>query len=136
MQAGQRELCVTGKKFGMASPSAPVSAGRSKVLRLVLSLVVIAAIGGAGWYFNRDSAQNANVGDCLNGGTADDMKIVKCDAADADVTVVGKVAGKTQSEAMTDGETVCQAFPDATSILWWGKAGKTGDVLCLKSVKP
>ncbi|MEV4512811.1 hypothetical protein AB0K00_28040 [Dactylosporangium sp. NPDC049525] len=105
------------------------------MLRLVLSLVVIAAIGGVAWFLNRDSAENANVGDCLHEVKANDLKIVKCDAADADAKVVGKVGGKTQSEATTDGETVCQAFPDATSILWWGKSGQKGDVLCLQDLK-
>ncbi|MEV0134334.1 hypothetical protein AB0H83_38475 [Dactylosporangium sp. NPDC050688] len=125
----------TAPDAGATTPQTPSGGGRSKVLRFVGPIAVLLVLAGIVWYFNRDSAENANVGDCLHEVSANDLKIVKCDAADADVTVVGKVGGKTQSEAMTDGETVCKAFPDATSILWWGKAGQKGDVLCLKDLK-
>jgi hypothetical protein len=104
----------------------------SKVVRLVGSLVVLLVLAGVGWYLNRDAGENAKVGDCLHQSGTNEVKIVKCDAADADFSVIGKVENKKESEAT---ETACAAFPETAASYWWGKAGKDGDVLCLKSLK-
>jgi hypothetical protein len=119
----------------MASPEAPVSAGRSKILRYALLAVVAIAVIGGGWYFNRDAALNAKAGDCVHQSGANDLKIVKCDAADADFKVVGKVDDKPESVAMGADSTVCEAFAETTNVYWEGKKGKNGDVLCLQSLK-
>ena len=119
----------------MASPTAPVSAGRSKVLKFVGWLVVLAVIAGVGWYLNRDAALNAKSGDCVHQVSANELKIVKCDATDADFKVVGKVDDKPESAAMGADSTVCNAFAETTNVYWEGKPGKNGDVLCLQDLK-
>lgn len=117
------------------TPEAPTTAGRSKVLKYVGLAILIAALVGGGWYLNRDSAENAKVGDCLHEVSANELKIVDCTSADADYSVVGKVGGQASSVASDPNTTVCQAFPDATGLYWWGKSGRKGDVLCFKELK-
>ncbi|MET7426596.1 hypothetical protein [Dactylosporangium sp. NPDC005555] len=104
----------------------------SKVTRLVISGVVLAAIAGGSWFFSRDNGQNAKLGDCLHQVASDDVKIVKCDSSDADFSVVGKVEDKTQAEASG---SACEPFAEAESVFWWGSSGSKGDVLCLKPLK-
>lgn len=104
----------------------------SKTVRFIGAIVVLIIIGVGGWYFNRDNGQNAKVGDCLHQVSTNEVKIVKCDASNADFSVVGKVDNKKRSEAT---ETACAAFPEAAASYWWGKDGADGDVLCLKSLK-
>ncbi|GAA1526134.1 hypothetical protein GCM10009827_048640 [Dactylosporangium maewongense] len=107
----------------------------SKVVRFGVSIVVLVVLAGIGWYLNRDSAEKANVGDCMHKASANELKIVKCGDADADFSVIGKVADKKESDAMSDEKNVCEAFPETTDLYWWGEAGKNGDVLCLKNLK-
>jgi hypothetical protein len=118
---GQRKRSVTGRNFRM-----------SKVVKFAGSLLVLAILAGVGWYLNRDAGENAKVGDCLHQVSSNEVKIVKCDAADADFSVIGKVENKKQTEAT---ETACAAFPETAASYWWGKSGKDGDVLCLKALK-
>src|SRR6266545_1443569 len=85
---------------------------------------------------------NARVGDCLAGQTMDsstaeevsDIKIVPCTAADAKYKVVGIVAGKTEAQFKVD-DHLCDAYPSAVSVLWQGRTGGAGSVLCLAAVK-
>ncbi|MGI5176970.1 LppU/SCO3897 family protein [Dactylosporangium sp. CA-152071] len=107
----------------------------SKVVRFGVSIVVLVVLAGIGWYLNRDSAEKANVGDCMHKVAANELKIVKCGGADADFSVVGKVGDKKESDAMSDEKNVCEAFSEATTLYWWGESGKNGDVLCLKDLK-
>ncbi|GAB3827096.1 hypothetical protein GCM10027610_009800 [Dactylosporangium cerinum] len=93
---------------------------------------MLAILAGVGWYLNRDSGENAKVGDCLHQVSSSEVKIVKCDAADADFSVIGKVENKKQTEAE---QSACDAFPETAATYWWGKAGQAGDVLCLKALK-
>jgi hypothetical protein len=106
----------------------PVKSGR-RGLRLIISLVVLVVIGVGAWWFSRDAALNANVGDCLHQKGANDLAIVKCDSADANFTVLGKVADKAESET----DNACEQFTDATNTYWEGKSGQKGTVLCLKA---
>ncbi|WP_433075668.1 LppU/SCO3897 family protein [Dactylosporangium sp. CA-052675] len=122
---------------GQPAVAAPASSGKRRQVTILLSLVVLlGALLGAAWYFNRDAAMNANVGDCLHNPGDDKLKIVKCDGGDADFVVLGKVSGKAQSEATSPFTSVCDQWPDSTNTFWQGEQGKKGDVLCLKSTKP
>ncbi|MDG6108446.1 hypothetical protein Daura_15080 [Dactylosporangium aurantiacum] len=107
----------------------------SKVVRFGISIVVLLVLAGIGWYLNRDSAENAKVGDCLHEVKANELKIVECGGADAQYSVVGKVGNQDASVARDPNTTVCQAFPEATGLYWWGESGKKGDVLCFKEIK-
>ena len=85
---------------------------------------------------------DAKIGDCLAGDTMDsstakevkDIRIVRCDAADAKYKVVGVVAGKTESQFNSD-DNICDAYPSAVSELWQGRTGEAGSVLCLAPAK-
>jgi hypothetical protein len=82
------------------------------------------------------------VGDCLAGETMDsttakevtDIRIVRCDAADAKYKVVGIVHGKTESQFNAE-DNICDAYPSAVSELWQGRTGGVGSVLCLADAK-
>ncbi|MEU7867517.1 hypothetical protein [Dactylosporangium sp. NPDC049140] len=117
-------------------PAPPVRSGKRRQITILLSLVVLLGVLlGLAWFFNRDAATNANVGDCLHNPGDDKLKIVKCDSADADYSVLGKISGKDQSEATSPFTSVCDQWPDSTNTFWQGEAGKKGDVLCLKKTK-
>ncbi|WP_433617759.1 LppU/SCO3897 family protein [Dactylosporangium sp. CA-139114] len=121
---------------GQPAVAAPPRSGKRRPVTILLSLVVLLGVLlGAAWYFNRDAAANANVGDCLHDPGDSKLKIVKCDGGDADFVVLGKVSGKKQSEATGPFTSVCDQWPDSTNTFWQGEQGKQGDVLCLKSTK-
>ncbi|GAA2358861.1 LppU/SCO3897 family protein [Dactylosporangium salmoneum] len=118
----------------LQQPVAPQPAKKGiKVPRLVISLVVLVVLGGVGWYLSRDDALNAKVGDCLHQKGANDLSIVKCDSADADFSVLGRVENKTESEV--DAKDVCDQWADTSATYWEGKPGQKGTVLCLKATK-
>ncbi|MEV6926676.1 hypothetical protein AB0M46_19535 [Dactylosporangium sp. NPDC051485] len=118
----------------LQQPVAPQPAKKGfKVPRLVISLVVLVVLGGVGWYLSRDDALNAKVGDCLHQKGANDLSIVKCDTADANFTVLGRVEDKTESEV--DAKGVCDQWDATTATYWEGKKGQKGTVLCLKDNK-
>ncbi|WP_433044183.1 LppU/SCO3897 family protein [Dactylosporangium sp. CS-033363] len=121
---------------GPAAPGvAPATKGKGRQITILVGLVVVLGVLlGAAWFFNRDAALNANVGDCLHNPGDDKLTIVKCDSADAQYSVLGKVSGKTQIESTNGFSTVCDQWPDTTDTFWQGKQGEKGDVLCLKAV--
>jgi hypothetical protein len=114
-------------------PARRGGAGRAIVI-LVVVLVVVGGLAAAGWYFSRDAANKANVGDCVQQQGSDDLKVVDCASADADYKVVGRVEDKTQTEASLG---ACDDFTDqgAESAYWEGESGKKGLVLCLAPAK-
>lgn len=119
-----------------AAPAAADEAPKKKggIARFLISILIIAVAGGVFWFLNRSDASNANVGDCLGGGTsaetvtADDLKIVTCGEAGAWFKVVQKVEDKTQVAATIDSGCT---DPSAVSTFWFGKEGEAGTVLCL-----
>lgn len=121
----------------MTNPAQPqVKKGKGRQVTVLLILVVVLGVLlGLAWYFNRDAAMNANAGDCLHQTGPNDVKIVKCDSADAEFTVLGKVGGKEEIESTVSVTTVCDQWPDTTNTYWQGKQGEKGDVLCLKAKK-
>jgi hypothetical protein len=107
---------------------------RRAIVILVVLLVVVGGLVAVGIFLNRDSASSAKVGDCVQQKGSDDLKVVKCDSADADYKVVGRVEDKTQTEA---GLNACSPFVDqgAEQAYWEGESGKKGLVLCLAPAK-
>ena len=105
---------------------------RRRIITIVVALVVIGALAAVGAYLNRDAASKAKVGDCVQQSGSNDLKVVKCDDANADYKVVGRVDDKTQTEASL---SACDPFPDAESAYWEGEQGKKGLVLCLAPAK-
>lgn len=69
---------------GAAPSGAPASKpGGNKVLKIVIGLVVAALVVGGVLWFNRNSASNAEVGDCIkvNSAEANDADVEKIDCA-------------------------------------------------------
>jgi hypothetical protein len=115
----------------LQQPAAPQPAKKgSRVPRLVISIVVLIVVVGVGWFLSRDDALNAKVGDCLHQKGANELAIVKCDSADANFSVLGRVADKTESEV--NATDVCDQWAETTNTYWEGKSGQKGTVLCLK----
>jgi hypothetical protein len=102
------------------------------VVSLVVLLVLTGVVVGGAWYLSRDQPANAKVGDCVARAGDDSLKVVGCSDPDADLTVVGRVDGKTRSEAGYL-STVCEAYESqgAEEMYWEGEQGKKGFVLCL-----
>jgi hypothetical protein len=135
--------------FGAAPPAQPGQPGqpmpaaepapkkKSGLVRLAVSLVVLAALGVGGWWFTRNDAVNAQVGDCLAGTTpeelnADALKKVDCSASDAGFKVVERVENKTEAEA----NSACTESTEDRWVFWSGESGKSGTVLCLARNTP
>lgn len=115
----------------------PVRRGGGAKRAIVILVVLVVVVGGLvalGIFLNRDAASSAKVGDCVSQEGSDDLKVVKCDSADADFKVVGRVEDKTQTEA---GLNACGPFVEqgAEQAYWEGEPGKKGLVLCLAPAK-
>jgi uracil-DNA glycosylase len=96
--------------------------------------VVVAALGGAGWYLTvgAPAPVTAAVGECVTQSGENDVQVVPCGDPSAQFTVAGKVENKTMIAASL---FACSDFPDATSSFWQGVEGKPGTVLCLAPLK-
>ncbi|MEU7867876.1 hypothetical protein [Dactylosporangium sp. NPDC049140] len=142
-----------GAPYGAPPPPKKSSAG--KIILIILGVVLVLALVCCGGIFlfarstwnnivdsvNSD-ASNAKVGDCLAGDSISDntsknvsVKIVKCDDSTAKYKVVGIKNGVSQTEALKDEATVCDAFSDAKYVLWQGTDVSSGDALCLDDSK-
>jgi len=90
-------------------------------VRPVAILAGIALIAGLAWFFNRESVQNAEVGDCIQVESETEFNIVDCTAAEAGFKVL----------AVEDGFGTC-TDPDVDSKIYT----KSGDAKswCLQLV--
>jgi hypothetical protein len=98
---------------------------------------VLAAVGVGAWWFTRDNAVNAQVGDCLAGTTPEELnasklKKVECSQSDAGFKVVERVENKTEAEA----NSACTESTEDRWVFWSGETGKSGTVLCLGRNSP
>jgi hypothetical protein len=124
-------------------PAAPQQAKKGGILALlggaggIVAIALIVILGGAVWFFTvRNSAANADVGQCLAGTTpselkADKLKIVDCGSEEAGFKVVGRVDDK----KLEEGQQACEQYSDSEFVFWSGKDGESGTVLCLAQVK-
>jgi hypothetical protein len=114
---------------------APVAGGskRRQIVTLVVLVLLTGAVVGGAWYFTRNQAENAKVGDCVAQTGSDSIKIVDCSDANAAFKVVGRLDDKTRAEAGYGLSSVCDAYKDQgyEQVYWRGEQGKKGLVLCL-----
>lgn len=109
---------------------------KSPLPRIILSVAILAVLGGIGYFLSRDDAVKAEVGQCLAGTTAaeldpDKLKIVDCGASDAGFKVVERIEDKTYAES----NAACTS-EEAEFVFWSGtKETEPGTVLCLATVK-
>jgi hypothetical protein len=121
---------------GVPAEPAPVKK-KSGLVRVVVVLVVLGALAAGGWWFTRNDAINAQVGDCLAGTTpeelnADALKKVDCGQSDAGFKVVERIENKTEAEANSS----CTESTEDRWVFWSGEPGKSGTVLCLARNTP
>lgn len=97
--------------------------------------MLLAGLGGAGWYIGQSAPQAAAVGDCVTQTGTDDVRVVACGDPSAQFRVVGKLDGRTRIDASL---FACSDYPEATSSFWRGGsgAGELGLVLCLAPASP
>ncbi|GIF67209.1 hypothetical protein Ais01nite_52440 [Asanoa ishikariensis] len=107
-----------------------------KIAGAVIGLVLVLVVGYV-WKVVTGDPEVASAGDCLIGQTAEDMKIVGCDDATAEWTVVGKVDSIRQKDFMAAGENdpTCDPWKTTTVSYWTGEKNGTGHVLCLEPIK-
>jgi hypothetical protein len=121
----------------MTTPNPQFNKRRLRVV-LTVFLVVCAVLFALLWFGTRNNATkatNAKVGDCLHQVGLTSVETVKCDDANADFKVVGRVEGKYQAESTIGVTSVCDQWPEATTTYWEGKQGQRGSVLCLSKLK-
>ena len=104
---------------------------RSKVIRVVVLLVILGGLLTAAYFANRDSATNAEVGQCVERTGGDSLSIVEC----GDPAAQYKVVGRKEDLEQYGNVGVCNEFDDATDRYWEGKQGGEGFFLCLAPVK-
>jgi hypothetical protein len=90
-----------------------------------------------------DKTAEAKAGDCIaqlpdvaegQQKEANNAKVVKCDAADAKFSVLGRLENQTEAQAAKD--DICKAYPEAEYSYYSIPSGGKGYVLCLKELKP
>ncbi len=122
-----------------ASPARglPDTAGTSPWRRYGLLAGAALVIGGLAYgtvsVLHGPSA--AEVGECMAGKDADDLRLVDCTDPKATYTVAGRIEGKTEVDLALD-KDICTPYLDGEGYQYWeGKKGEAGVVLCLKPKK-
>lgn len=111
-----------------------VSAGRNTVLRVVVVLVVIAVVAGAGyvWRQMNGAPSTAVVGDCVQDQGSQNIKVVSCTDPKAGYRVVGKVDHVAEPFSDVQTTMICKPFAATTTAFWEGDtSGAQGYMLCL-----
>nr|WP_147315541.1 hypothetical protein [Asanoa ferruginea] len=118
----------------MVEPAEP--SNKKMVLRRLLgaavALIVLIVIGTI-WSVATGDPSIAGTGDCLIGQSSDDMKVVDCDDASAEWTVLDEVEN-VRDDAAGENYTGCSDHPTVEAWVWSGE-GHNGDVLCLEPIK-
>lgn len=114
----------------MNQPVRITSNPRRQRVVLLIALALVAGFFAFAWQASRHNGSNAKVGDCLTPKGESSVSIVDCADPAATLKVVGRVEGKTQTDALID---ACDAFESqgAAHAYWTGEQGKAGLVLCL-----
>jgi hypothetical protein len=126
------------------APPPPVKKSKAgKIIGIIAGVIVVLLLvcGGISYFaLKGTSASNAKVGDCLGGdsisssgqATSVDVKVVKCTDSAAKYEVVGRTDNVSRAETSSQDTKVCDAFKDATSVVWVGSDEAKGTALCVK----
>jgi len=114
----------------MERPIGMAKGKRRQLIILGVFLFLVAGCFAGAFYFTQSNPDNAKVGDCMKSTGENSLTIVKCDDAAAQYRVVGRVDGKSETEATID---ACDPYvgQGAVQVYWQGKEGQSGLVLCL-----
>ncbi|MEV4623581.1 hypothetical protein AB0J74_33340 [Asanoa sp. NPDC049573] len=98
--------------------------------------IVLLIVVGTIWSVMTGDPSIASTGDCLIGQSSEDIKVVDCDDASAEWTVLDEVEDVRDDDFDAAGEnyTGCAAHPTVEAWFWSGE-GHNGDVLCLEPIK-
>ena len=112
-------------------PPAPKKSGVAK--RILFSVVgaIVAIVVGILVRNGIFDSPSMKAGDCVQQTGEDSVKVVACDSADAQYSVLGIVEKQSQISARMG---ACKAFPETTSVYWQGRDTKSGTVYCLKKL--
>ena len=131
-----------GAPYG--APPPPVKKSKAgKIIGIVAGVIVVLLLvcGGISYFaLKGTSAAEAKVGDCLGGdsisdsgaATSVDVKVVKCTDSSAKYDVVGRTENVSRAQTSSQDTKVCDAFKDATSVVWVGTDEAKGTALCVK----
>lgn len=103
-------------------------AKKNKLVQVLISIAIFAAVAGFFWWLRQDDAGEAKVGDCVAQSGESSLDVVDCKDAGATFKVVGRVENQTEIAANISS---CSDFPNATTTYWQGEQGEEGLVLCL-----
>ncbi|HEX6967285.1 MAG TPA: hypothetical protein VF174_00430 [Micromonosporaceae bacterium] len=97
-------------------------------LRIALGAVAVIALPFA-FYAGLDEPNQAEVGDCMAGQNANDLRIVECADPTVEWKVVARLEGMTAADQTDD---VCADHPDAEASFYMdGRRFRKGFILCL-----
>lgn len=117
--------------FAPQAPPAPKKGGKVKRSLISVGIAIVVIIVGALVRNGVFDSPAMKVGDCVQQTGADSVKVVACDSADAQFSVIGIVEKQSQISARMG---ACKAFPETTSVYWQGRDTKSGTVYCLKKL--
>jgi hypothetical protein len=131
-----------GGPYG-APPPPPKKGKAGKIIGIIAGVIVVLLLvcGGISYFaLKGTSAADAKAGDCLGGdsisdsgsATSVDVKVVKCTDSGAKYDVVGRTENVSRAETSKQDTKVCDAFKDATSVIWVGTDEAKGTALCVK----
>lgn len=115
---------------GFMPPGQEAPKGRSlgrRLISVVVAVIVALAVGflvRSGIFDTKMAA-----GDCLQQTGADSVKVVGCDSADAQYTILGVKENLSKVAAQAG---ACNDWPDTTSIYWEGRNTASGTIYCLQ----
>jgi hypothetical protein len=99
--------------------------------RVILVAVTVLVLPFA-IYLGLDEPNQADVGDCMAGKGASDLRIVSCSDASAEWKVLGRLEGKTKA----DQDGACNAHAGTTASFYQdGRRFRKGFILCLGPAK-
>lgn len=120
-----------GGGFAPQPPAPKKKAGVAKRLLITLVAAVVAIVVGILVRSGMFDSPAMKVGDCVQEAGEDKVKVVACDSADAQYSVLGIVEKQSQISARMG---ACKEFPETTSVYWEGRNTSTGTVYCLKKL--
>ncbi len=134
-------------------PAPPRKSGAGKIVAIIAGVLVAllcCCVVGVAALWNSDfgtsfrdgfteeinsNPENAKVGDCLTKTVkedASDAKVVDCAKPEAANKVIGIIPNVTEQNFDANNQTICEDdFPEWENVLWFGRAGGTGKVLCV-----
>jgi hypothetical protein len=127
---------------GYQAPPAKKGARIAGCLGAIVVIVLLIAVrfglhGLFNWTNGSTQTPKAGVGDCVEESGSNSVKKIDCTDPLATDKVVGKVDGKSETEAQLNGSELCRPYTGAVKYYWQGTKGfgGTGYILCLAANK-